>query len=372
MLFKVTLMKNLKLILKSLINNDACIEGGRKRPWWIAIVIFFISMILSVVPIFVQTITKKGASFVDTTYGYEVGARCFIEDAHDRNLNLEIKEQDGVKYLSLDQADWNEAYHDYKNDRGYYGYKHFNEDGMADFEVYFVEGKLQNSNIDEIVADSQGEDGEWHKRSVTFLLLGSEEIVSYVYNLKSENPVNKFVGDYKNFEVGFKLNYLNHVTINGEVYDRVSITPELFGEYQRITWENWIYFFNQAYLYQRGQATWQTTLLMFGINAGITLFMGLMIFILTRGKYNPFKVYTIFDCFFIAFWATLAPAILTTGLGFLIKSFSQIIFPLLLGVRVMWLSMKSLRPDYSSQPQQQSSKKEVKTVDVKDAKKKSK
>lgn len=369
MLFKVTLMKNLKLILKSLINNDACIEGGRKRPWWIAIIIFFISMILSVVPVFVQTITKKGASFVDTTYGYEVGARAFIEDINEKGLILEVKEQGGSMYLSLDQEKWDSTY-TWVSDRGYHGYQHKNVDGKTDFEVFFIEGKLETKHIDEITKDIQYEEGgSWYQRSTTFLLLGSEDVVSYVYKLDNVNPVSKFVGDYKKLFDGYQLNHMNQVVIDGVTYNRFNITPDLFAQYQTATWNNWLYFFNRAYMYQRGQATWQTTLLMFGINAGITLFMGLMIFILTRGKYNPFKVYTIFDCMFIAFWATLAPAILTSGLGFLIKSFSQIIFPLLLGVRVMWLSMKSLRPDYSSQPQQ-SSKKEVKTVDVKDAKKK--
>ena len=47
----------------------------------------------------------------------------------------------------------------------------------------------------------------------------------------------------------------------------------------------------------------------------------------------------------IAYWATITPAILTTGLGFLLTSFSQVLFPLLLGVRIMWLSMKLLRPE---------------------------
>lgn len=371
MLFKVTLMKNFKLVLKSLINNDACIEGGRKRPWWIAIVIFFISMILSVVPIFVQTITKKGSTFVDTTYGYEIGARAFIEDINDKGLILEVKEQGKNKYLSLDQSRW-DAIYPLTDDRGYHCYKHQNIDGEVDFQVFFIEGKIENQTLDEIVNDVFVGDGVFEKRSVSFLLLGSEDIVSYVYKQYNTTPANKFVGDYKKFDTGFQLNNINHVIIDGVYFDRTTIPADLYQHYTKITWENWIYFFNQAYLYQRGQATWQTTLLMFGINAGITLFMGLMVFILTRGKYNPYKVYTIFDCMFIACWCTLAPAILTTGLGFLIKSFSQIIFPLLLGVRVMWLSMKSLRPDYAAQPQQVPSKKDVKTVDVKDSKKKNK
>ena len=44
-----------------------------------------------------------------------------------------------------------------------------------------------------------------------------------------------------------------------------------------------------------------------------------------------------------------------------------LIFALLVGVRVMWLSMKTLRPEYSATPQQ-NTKKIVKTVEVKENK----
>ena len=44
-----------------------------------------------------------------------------------------------------------------------------------------------------------------------------------------------------------------------------------------------------------------------------------------------------------------------------------LIFALLVGVRVMWLSMKTLRPEYSATPQQ-NTKKIVKTVEAKESK----
>ena len=42
--------QNIKLFFASLISNNACIDGARKKPWYAAIIIFFISLILSVVP----------------------------------------------------------------------------------------------------------------------------------------------------------------------------------------------------------------------------------------------------------------------------------------------------------------------------------
>ena len=366
-------MKRFKLILKSLISNDACVEGGRKHPWWIAIIMFFLSMILALIPIFTQTITKKGSSFATTnSYGLETSAERFVEAINDKKFVMEVKEQGKEKYLSIDQEAWDEAFPE-KDDRGYHVFSHHNEDGDLALEVYYV-ADFKSTDLEDIINshpnyDDDGEFVKWSKRYTSFMVFGKTEYVCYLFNRNGGAQVGSVVGDYKHFDAGYRINDLGKVTINGEEYDRSNITAELFGQYRDGVWANWVAFFDTAYLYQRGQLTWKTTLMMFGINAGLVIFMGLMLFVLTRGKHNPFRVITIFECMWIACWASLTPAILTTGLGFLIKSFSQMIFPLLLGVRIMWLSMKSLRPDYNV-PQQQASSKQVKTVDTKPVKEK--
>ena len=370
-------MKRFKLILKSLINNDACVEGGRKHPWWIALIIYFLSMVLALIPVFVQTITKKGSSAVSqNTNGMEVFTQRFAEDISDKGLIMEVKEQNGEKYLSLDQQKWNETY-TWQDERGYNAYHHLNENGEPDFDVYYM-ADLQSSDVEKMLSNVPVRDEEgnithdkkgnevWNKRRTSFIVFGSKELAVYNFNRVSGAQVGALAGDYKHYEVGFKINDLTKVSVDGVEYDYTTITPELFSKYHEGAWNNWLKFFDDAYLYQRGQLTWKTTLLMFGINTALVLFMGLMIFVLTRGKHNPFRIYTIFECMWIACWASLTPAILTSGLGFLIKSFSQIIFPLLLGLRVMWLSMKSLRPDYNVP--QQSSSKNVKTVNTKPVK----
>ena len=363
-------MKKFKLVLKSLINNDACIEGGRKNPWWIGVLMFFVAMVLALVPIFSQTISKKGSEFITSNSdGFEVGAQRFIEDINDRGLILEIKEDGKDKYLSLDQKTWDEAY-TYTDSRYYHAYNHLNENGKTDLEVFYIENITKN-DVNYILNDVSMEEGVFLPRTTSVLILSQKEYYAARYVLDSTSTRATTSGDYKHFETGYRLNYLNIVHIDGVAYDHHSISEDKYNVYQAGIWDNWVFFFNQGYLYTRGQLTWKTTLIMFGINVGITIFMGLMIFILTRGKYNPFKIYTIFDCMLIACWASLAPAILAVPFGFLIKSFSQVIYPLLLGVRVMWLSMKSLRPDYTNQGQQQNSK-QVKTVDVKPAKNKNK
>jgi maltodextrin utilization protein YvdJ len=72
--------------------------------------------------------------------------------------------------------------------------------------------------------------------------------------------------------------------------------------------------------------------------------MGLMIFLLTRGKKNIFHIYTFGDCEKIAAWSMVSPALLSLILGFIFTDYAMMFFIILLGLRVMWLSMKQLRP----------------------------
>ncbi len=364
-------MKTLKTVLKSLFSNNACIEGGRHHPWWVAIIIFLLSMWIAVVPVFSQTITKSGSSFASTnTYNVDIGLQRFVEDANDKGLTMIIKEADGLgHYLDMDQEKWNEAY-TYADHYGYHAYQHINADSKVDFEVFYV-SDLKTSDLNDIMKDREvknEETGEitYESRMSSFIAFGKTELVLYQYNMNSTTAVGNTYGDYKNTKVGTNILDIEKVTIGENVVTHKTVTPEQYTAYKDGVWNNWKAFFDDAYLYNRGELTWRTTLLMIGINAGITIFMGLMIFILTRGKSNPFRIYTFIECQLIAFWSTLSPSILALAFGFLFSSFSQVIFPLLLGVRVMWMSMKSLRPEYTAAPQQ--NKNVVKTVNVKEKK----
>lgn len=360
-------MKNLKLVLKSLFSNNACIEGGRHRPWWIAIIIFLLSMWVAVVPVFTQTITKTGSAFANNyTYGVDAALQEFIEEAEDKGLKMVVKEAEGLgHYLDLNKEDWDAAFA-YEDSYGYRGYQHINSESLSDMDVFYVPD-LKTDDLNKIIKDVKQVDAEgketYENRKNSFMVFGKTEFVLYQFNMNSTTAVGNTYGDYKNIEVGTDLIHIGSVTINEETVTRSTVTPEKYAQYKEGVWNNWKDFFDKGYLWNRGELTWRTTLLMVGINAGITLFMGLMIFILTRGKTNPFRIYTFMECELIAGWATLSPSILALAFGFLFSNFAQVIFPLLLGVRVMWMSMKSLRPEYTAAPQQ--NQKVVKTVNVK-------
>ncbi len=373
-------MKNFKLVLKSLINNEACVEGGRHRPWWIALILFFISMIVSIIPIFVQAITKTGSSFVSTaSYGIENGLQRFIEDVETHSeLTMVIKTaSDGSKYLDLDEEKWNAVY-TYEDKYGYHAYQHKNEFNVVDLEVFYIanfasdgsSAAANNIANDKEVIDEETGEKTYTKRSTSYVIFGKDIFVAYLYNGTSTTLQGSCVGDYKALDDGYNFTSILKVTIDDKEVTNKTVTDEQYNAYRNGVFANWKEYFDKAYLNNRSQLTWQTTLLMFGINAVLVVFMGFMIWVLTRGKNNPFKIYKFYECEFIAAWASLTPGLLTAGLGFLFSSFANIMFPLLLGVRVMWLSMKTLRPQYNYVPEQNQKRTEkIKTVDVKSKKK---
>ena len=120
-----------------------------------------------------------------------------------------------------------------------------------------------------------------------------------------------------------------------------------FAKTAEKTWENWKILIRKLHRGTRLAAAGVSTLIMAAVNLVLTLIMGFMVWVLTRGKQNAYRLFSVWECFKIAFWAALCPGLLTCGFGFLFKGFAKTLFPLLVGVRVMWLSMKSLRPDGS-------------------------
>ena len=96
---------------------------------------------------------------------------------------------------------------------------------------------------------------------------------------------------------------------------------------------------------QKLSSSWSYAGIVLAIYAGLEVIFGLVVFLLTRGKRNPFRVYTFWETQKIAYWAGVAPALLSLALGFLLTQFSLMLFIFLFGMRLMWLSMKTMRPN---------------------------
>ncbi|MCQ2815157.1 MAG: hypothetical protein MJ227_02560 [Bacilli bacterium] len=102
--------------------------------------------------------------------------------------------------------------------------------------------------------------------------------------------------------------------------------------------------FDESYIEAKNKAMAINTWMYIGVYAGLILLMGVLIFILTRGKKNVFNYLKFWTCMKISMWASLSPAIIALILSFIIPRFAVMSFIILDGIRIMWLCMRQLRP----------------------------
>ena len=275
----------------------------------------------------IQTLNSNGDDiFKSYSYGLDTSMYRFAEDInkHD-SLKMIIKTSPTEeKFLSVEG--WSEAYPEtyyahttqIKNAEGIY-------EDVVDLKVYYRTTYVAEE-FNQIVGE--GKD--------TVILMYSDRIFFNFVNISTKAQIKGLscINAFKYFEDGFDFKSI--LSTNED--PNVALTE---------TWTNWKSFIRNAYNFNRLTATWQTVCIMGAINIGITGFMGFMIWILTRGKNNPYRIYTIWETQKIAYWCAPTPALLTLAFGFLFTNFANVLFPMLIGVRTMWLSMKSLRPDGS-------------------------
>ena len=307
--------QNIKLFFTSLISNNACIDGGRKKPWYAAILLFFFSIILSVIPSSVIELQKHAdKNFDSTTYGLSEASVEFSE------------------YLST------------LEDNTFYVLKNGKETNLiATEEVHFERYNKQTSRVDFVFRYSYNTNADYYingynEASVNYVIFTEDTVYFSILDPNtpdSTHPVLRFacINAYKKLE----RDDLKKALAQNE--DKTQMAND--------TWSNWKGLIRKLYRQTRLRSAGIQLAICSIINVGVTLIMGFMIWILTRGKANPYRLFTVWQCFATSFWAAFTPGLLTVGLGFLIKNFASMMFPLLLGVRVMWLTMKSLRPDGS-------------------------
>ena len=304
--------QNIALFFKSLISNNTAIDGARKKPWYAAVIIFFISIIISVIPTTVMQLNSHvDKSFSSTTY-----------------LTNQAVEKFAKELQSEDYTD------------RMYVLKQGKESTLVGYEGLYFVTEIDHRIFKFVGVESNGlatEKARFDSERVSYFLFSGDEFYFKVVNPNdSSTTAVEAYGQNAYKKVGKDDIRNSYVEVEG--------SPR---ETNEKTWENWKLllrrFTNQTRLKNAGVQIG----LVSGINSVIVLIMGFMVWILTRGKNNPYRLFTVWNGFATAFWCALSPAILTLGLGFLLKNFSSMLFPLLLGVRVMWLTMKSLRPDGS-------------------------
>jgi len=352
-------MKHFLLVLKTLINNSACVEASRTKQIKyniIAVALALVGLFLAVLPTGVTSFKKSGSDWMNTTYVYncDLGFYNFTKDSKEKGTTLTVTKEGNAKIL---KADWKhidyvplekEQFDGLKNRM--YSFKHV-VDGtnVRVFDVYNLTDKEGSelttwvsdllNNLNPTIAGDKNTEARWLQysekdgkksrveRSTSCVFFGKKIIYAYMFKTGTTSPVSNMGGDYGNC-------------------DDVELISTYYAENDPITtYNNWKPFFNKAYLNVRWSSSWKSIGIMLGVDAGVLIFMGLMVFILTRGKNNPFRIYTFWDSQKIAYYASFTPSLLALGFGFLLTNMAMMFYILVLGIRVMWLSMRTLRYD---------------------------
>ena len=175
------------------------------------------------------------------------------------------------------------------------------------------------------------------------MILYRNAIYVAIYAKDSTTAITgSYMGDYKTMEANDKaLTKFLTVTdkegkeVAANIYDS-NYTDGVFNNFKKMM--------NKSYETLRIQNMWSTSGLYLGIFAGLSIVMGFIMWILTRGKNNPNNYFTPWLTQKLEARMALAPGLLTMILGFFLPQYIPIAFIVMLGLRVMWISMKELRP----------------------------
>jgi len=346
---------NLRTGFGTLVSNQSCIEAGKSLPWWIAIIIGLIATFIPVIPVMTNISRTNGDSFINGTYNYSFDKNATIANVLMNNEGIEFTVGED-HYLTYTKN--GEVQTPSRGDTLLASYTN-QISKQYDIRAYWLtdfEDKTVNDFYKEITSvkyvlgtttPRQDSDPEGTKYYIpNYLFYYKEGNGLYLAKVDSDAAASRFTGDFINVPAGTKL--VNRMlTVTGK--DIPTDINKIDSVYIEGVFNNYKDFYNESYLDIKSKSLVYSTVIYWGIYLGLTLFLGLLIFLLTRGKRNFNNYLKWWQCLSIAGWASFTPGVLAMILGFLMTNYAIMFFILLMGVRTMWLSMKQLSPNYQAQ-----------------------
>lgn len=346
--------RTVRNLFASILSNDAAIDGAKTAPWWIAIVLYIVGSFLPIIPIMVNASKTSGDSFISgITYGYDQAlATCGVTlkaDSYDlvvKNKQL-IATKDG-KELEQTWVDGSDVTPIATYDTTYEGVTRralnvFYSDRPVSGKTNSVNVLLQTIELTKYVQGTTkqynaNEDLDAKTYIPSYILLYKDGMYSkiYKYNTTTASSTTYTQLDWKH-------------TADGSLLDRVTTVANMEAnpsnaDYVWCVMNNWKKVFNECYQNQKIRTFWFQSGLYYGIYLVLGAFMGLMMFLLTRGKNNPNRGLNYWVTCKIDAWITFTPAVLGMILGFIWSAAAGLGFIVLIGLRTMWLSMRQLSP----------------------------
>ena len=335
----------------SLVNNAAAIRGAKAGPLWLTIVMFILSVLLPVVPIFVNNITTNGDAFISSySYGLE---RYFTQVAIDvENAGYKLGFENHL--LSIKDANNNPI--NYENYGAAQAFASYKDEVTQEYTfALYVSDVTKNSEKKEVynaitniyyatgtdITTTYDKNNAAASYRPSYLILFKDSLYVQI-NKGSKTVKNSLGGDYLTIKDSedYLAELLTVKTKEGEVVAQ-DITNRTYTDG---VFKNFRKFLAKTYETLRVKNTFATSGIYLAIFFGLAIVMGMLMWLLTRGKNNPNNYYTPWLTMKIQGRLGLAPGIITLIVGFFLTSYAPLIYIMTLGLRAMWVSMKELRP----------------------------
>ena len=334
----------------SLVNNAAAIRGAKAGPFWLTLVMFILSVFLPVIPLFVSQATTKGSSFLNSySYGLERYVTSIAMDL--KNSRLAEFSIDEEHMLTIKENGTEVNFSEYGSAKEYVAYKDLNTNQYT-FTVYLSDAVTdkEKSDANKLIGTT------YYGNGTTAISADSENVYRPSYMILFKNGVyvviysanavkaitSSYSGDFKTLEAG--NDYLDRLlTVKDKEGNAVSQSL-INDDYINGVYKNYKKFLDKSYETLKVKNTWVSSAIYFGVFFGLSIIMGFLMWLLTRGKNNPNNYYTPWLTMKIQARLGLAPALITLLVGFFLTSYAPMIFIMTIGLRVMWVSMKELRP----------------------------
>ena len=343
-----------------LVNNAAAMRGAKNGPLWLTIVMFFLSILLPVLPLFISAANTQGSAFISSnSYGLE---RYITEVATELKTNgnefvlnenheMSVQNVDYSALITFDPS--NDTIVTSATPLASYVNTVTNQYELVVYVTNISGNSKQANSLNTFITETRYVVGSTIERDLdndpegtayyraTYIIVFKDTI--YVVNFYQDKATSASMGG--NFS-SIKANNECLKTLL-EVKDKEGnlVEAKLANvEYTNGVLKNFKKFLNKTQDSIKWRNTFATSGIYLAIFAGLSLFMGLLMWIMTRGKNNPNNYFSIWLCMKIEARLGFAPGIITFLVGLFLTQYASMIFILTLGLRVMWISMKELRP----------------------------
>lgn len=361
---------NLKVGFGSLFSNNSAIEAGKSLPFWIPIFLGLLGAFLAIVPVMVGILNTNGEALINSTntYAFDREYALALYALNEKGIEFTVGEDhlltytvNGKTVTPTGESDYLLYQHRIDSEGQYEGtsYSYYGIEAyyLFDDEEYPAGKKTASQWYEEISkvsyklhsidkkTDTDPSGTKYYKPHRIFFY--KKGVAISLLKNDSDVAFYTFTGELFNVTPGKLIERFIAGTALAEHKDPSRLKAEELKALEKQLFENLKPFLNDSYSSIKSRTLAYSVGIYYSIYVGLILFLGLLMWLLTRGKKNFNNYLRIHQTLRIAGMASFTPGLLALILGFIMSQYAMMFFILFLGVRVMWMSMKQLSPNYT-------------------------